>query len=128
MTAGKARLIAIFSISVIGVCAIAFLGFKIFWKPKLEVAFFYTTICAPCEGMEDFIDSVWSFQNLNNKYRVTIESVNVSGEGQVDMLLEYYDKYEVEQKDQSMPILFVGDKYFTGELEIEKAIKAHLQQ
>jgi len=77
---------------------------------EVEIDFFFSPTCPHCAREEKFLDE------LENKYPdIKINRYLVSGKENVDLLKEYYKKYDVSKSYYGMvPATFTNDKYFIG--------------
>lgn len=77
---------------------------------KIEMNFFFSPTCSHCQAEEAFIPS------LQNKYpELEVKSFNVANENNIKILMQFYKDYGVLKEEQgSVPITFIGDKYFLG--------------
>ncbi|MEW6407934.1 MAG: hypothetical protein AB1465_04545 [Patescibacteria group bacterium] len=78
-------------------------------QQKAEVNFFYSPTCPYCAQEKIFLEE------LEKKYpEVKIKKFELSG-GNIELLKEFYQNYEVPQKLWgSVPITFIDDQYFLG--------------
>ncbi len=49
------------------------------------------------------------------------------GQG-VELLFSYIDNFQVPAELQNLPLLFIGDKYYSGLEEIQKALGEYAEQ
>jgi len=93
---------------------------------KIELNFFYSETCPHCAAEKEFL------KGLENKYpEIEIKEYEViSSEANQKILKDFYDKYEVPEKDQGwVPVTFTPTKYFIGFNEtIGKEIESCLEE
>ncbi len=77
------------------------------------IIYFHVTACSSCLEVERFLDTIQGIDVLE---------YNISLSENLGLIKEYFKTYEVPEKDQSVPIIFIGDTYLSG----EKAIKGSL--
>ncbi len=86
--------------------------------------FFYGEGCPHCAKVEPFIANLSSNPNLEiHSFEVYRNSSNAK------FLQELFDNYSVPQNERGVPIVFIGDKYFVGDVDIldnlEDEISSH---
>jgi thiol-disulfide isomerase/thioredoxin len=78
---------------------------------KIEIYFFSSAICPHCKAEREFLDS------LAKKYpEIEIKEYEVVYHPENQKILqEFYDKYQVQEKDKGwVPVTFTPTKYFIG--------------
>jgi len=97
-----------------------------FQNNKVDIDFFYSKTCSHCSAANEFLNKV-SLKDSN----IRINKFDVSEKESIDLLINYYEKYKVdEQYKGSVPVIFIGNRYFVGfeknnsESKIENAINA----
>lgn len=93
---------------------------------KVDIDFFYSKTCPHCKVASDFLKEI-SLKDSDIK----IERHEVGKKDSFELLLSYYDKYNVEEEYQGgVPVIFIEDYYFVGfqkgysEQKIEETIDA----
>lgn len=79
------------------------------------IQYFHVTACSSCLEVEKFLDTI---QNKNIK----INEYNISQPENLDLVKQYFDAYRVSEEDQSVPIIFIGDTYLSGEKTIKESL------
>ncbi len=78
---------------------------------KITSVYFYSPTCASCRSMSDFLDKFSaSHKNLD------LRKYDVSDLRYKSLLDKYNEAYNVSPEDEGIvPVVFIGDKYFTDE-------------
>lgn len=95
----------------------------------IDVDFFYSKTCSHCSAADEFLNKA-SLKDSN----IRINKFDVAKRESIDLLITYYDKYEVnEEYKGNVPIIFIGNNYFIGfekdfsEVRIENLIKSLIE-
>ncbi len=75
---------------------------------------FTTYSCEECEKVKKYLKGIDS--------SVIIDEYNIGAEDAVEILQNLYALYQVEDKKQHVPTVFIGDQVFTGQEEIIEAL------
>jgi glutaredoxin len=75
---------------------------------------FTTYSCKDCEKVKEFLKGIDS--------SVIIEEYNIGAENAVEILQRLYVYYQVEDKKQHVPTVFIGNQVLTGQEEIISAL------
>jgi len=70
------------------------------------IIYFHVTGCSSCEEVDKFLSTVQGI--IVNKY-------NIAEPDNLELVKKYFKAYNVPEKDQSVPIVFIGDIYLSGE-------------
>ncbi len=96
-------------------------------KPPLEVHFFYSETCNHCAAEQRFLN------DIEKRYPdVAIHRYSTSDRSNIEFLVELLEQHGAEQYLGSVPMTFVGDKFFLGfdssqGIRIESALQRHLE-
>lgn len=97
-----------------------------------NIIFFYVTACEACEKLKAVLKELKPSYGIdyNGEYvssRVNIIEYNAGEMESLNLSKLYFKAYDVPEKDQLVPLIFIGNKYFsggkTGIGELEKTIK-----
>jgi cytochrome c biogenesis protein CcdA len=91
------------------------------------IVYFYVSPCSACEETESF------FKKLNDSYEVDnsgiktssnlkIKKYNIGDLKNFQLAMKYFEIYNVQEEDQKVPILFIGDSYLQGKDDIQKSL------
>jgi len=99
-------------------------------EEKIPVYFFYGIGCPHCANVAPFLEKI-----SNNYPQIIIYGLEIYQNQENGMaLLSMYKKYNVPQKEQGVPVIFLPDKYLSGdtpiinnlENEFKRIIKTYL--
>lgn len=76
-----------------------------------SILYFNVTGCSSCIEVEKFLSTL---QNVN------IKKLNISELDNVELVKSYFRTYKVPEDEQSVPIIFIGDSYLSGEEDIKQ--------
>lgn len=79
---------------------------------------FTTYNCEDCKKVKAFLD-----QYQKDNQEIKIEEYNIGEDSNVEILRSLYACYGVEEKQQQVPVLFLGDRVLHGEYEISSELK-----
>ncbi len=107
-------------IVVLSLLCIFFVKSKAYATNEAKCVYFFSNTCSSCMSIEREL-------NISKKYSAQeIMHLDVSDKNNLNLLFEFCDKYDVKQKDRSVPIMFLGKKVYTDEDEIIQCIKSNL--
>jgi len=80
------------------------------------IVYFYSSTCSSCQRLEGF------FSTIQSDYKnVSIIKYNIVDLNHKSLLDEYNERYHVSEEHEGIvPVVFIHDKYFTGEKTIEQ--------
>ena len=91
---------------------------------KVEIVYFYINACVSCQDEQDKIEKYMRYLNSEKDiYKLEFKAYNVFEEVHLENMLRYCDEYNVEKSERTYPIMFVGDKYYQGEDNIENGLE-----
>ncbi len=96
-----------------------------------SIVFFYVTACEDCEKVQKVLEELdfeykIPYNGKSVLSKVELVKYNVGDIEGLDISRRYINTYHVAEKDQLVPLVFIGNKYFAGgkisREELEKAI------
>jgi cytochrome c biogenesis protein CcdA/glutaredoxin len=93
-------------------------------QKKIIMVYFYINVCKSCNEAEKSLNELSSIIKESGKnISPDIRMYNIENSRSYELLLKYIDYYKVPKEKGTVPILFLGNKYFQGKDEIEKGLK-----
>jgi cytochrome c biogenesis protein CcdA/glutaredoxin len=93
-------------------------------KSEITITYFYFNACAACNEEGKFIDM---FNRLTEGKKagaqLNFRFYNTFRSSGSEALKEYIEKYKLPEDKQAVPLLFINDRFFSGEGAIEKGLK-----
>ncbi|MBM7582731.1 cytochrome c biogenesis protein CcdA/glutaredoxin [Caldicoprobacter guelmensis] len=91
---------------------------------KINIVYFYDNPCASCNEEEKFIDLFNSLVGTDKEnVKVNIAMYNVFKGGGLQLLKEYFERYNVPKEKQITPILFINDQFLAGDTAIKAGLR-----
>jgi len=86
---------------------------------QTTILYFYVETCKDCEGVSEILDSIKEqypveFENEGVNTYVKVKKFNIGEPESLQLVKKYFEVYDVPEKDQSVPIIFIGDTYLSG--------------
>lgn len=81
--------------------------------------YFYVTGCSSCLEVEKVLDTIKD---------IDIKKLNISDTENLDLIKRYFKAYEVPEEEQSVPIIFIGDAYLSGEKAIKESLISKIEE
>lgn len=98
-------------------------------ESKVEVNYFYISVCSSCHDTEKFLAELSDkcYPKIKEKNEeLLIYKYNTAEKENLNILKKYFEAYRVPEKDQSLPIVFFGESYIVGEKEIKLRLEKEL--
>lgn len=86
-------------------------------KEQQVMVLFTTYSCKDCQQVKDYIER----ENLSGEAEIL--ELNIAEDNWVEVVQAFFQEYQVEDSQRSVPILFYGDSFLSGAEEIQKGIK-----
>ena len=83
-----------------------------------HLRYFYTIGCADCIKTEKLLTTIEPIENGE----IIVEKVDINTEEGLGQLYGYFDKYNVPEKEQRVPIIFYEEGYLSSYGQIEKEL------
>lgn len=88
------------------------------------IIYFYSTTCSSCQRVKDLIET-----KETNNINISIKKYNISDLNNKSLLNEYNELYKVKEEDKGIvPVIFLHDKYFTGENNTKKYLNDEINR
>jgi cytochrome c biogenesis protein CcdA len=97
----------------------------------VELNYFYISACAACHDVDEYLVSVSDqcYPKIKEKNEeLYIYKYNTSEEDNLNLLEKFYDAYKVPEKDRTLPVVFFGSSYISGEKEIKLRLENELPE
>lgn len=98
-------------------------------EQKIEVNYFYISVCSSCRDVDEYLAGVWDRFNVQYKSRgksLSIQKYNTANEDNLNVLEKFFEAYRVPEKDRIVPIVFFGKSYISGESQIKERFEKEL--
>ncbi|NLO82374.1 MAG: hypothetical protein GX094_04860 [Clostridiales bacterium] len=86
---------------------------------QTTIVYFYVTACKECEEVAKILDTLeerypLEFDDEGNYTYVEVKKFNIGEAENLQLVRKYFEVFDVPEKEQSVPIIFVGDIYLSG--------------
>lgn len=102
------------------------------WKidpSEQTVIYFYRITCDECIKTEPIVDAVPETIRVNGEETsVNLIKINSRGQRNSDRIYMLFEEYEVPEKDQMVPIVFLREEYLAGYEQISTGLTEKLEQ
>ena len=85
------------------------------------VVYFYTTACNECNETAAY------FHSIENRFS-KLKKYNIGNPEGLKLIKEYFYVYKVPEDIQSVPLVFIGDTYFSGAKNIQDGVSEYLEK
>lgn len=87
----------------------------------IHLLYFHTEICPKCEKAEAYLGQLPKQVEASGKeYPVVVTTLSVAEDKNALLFGDLAGQYDVPKGEQQVPILFIGEKYLSGEVRIRK--------
>lgn len=90
-------------------------------EQNLSADYFFVTGCSSCEETKELIDKA------RDRIDIKIDEYNIVEPRNQNLLEQYFSIYDVDKKNQRVPIVFVGNRYFSGKDQIRQDLIPYLE-
>jgi len=99
-------------------------------KNSSSIVYFYRTVCEECiETGEDVIDSLPETVTVEGvSYPQQVIRINTRSGRNTEILQAFFQKYEVPEEDQMVPIVFTAEGYLAGYDAISSDLRKELEK
>ena len=89
----------------------------------VSLCYFYVNTCETCREAQDSIDSyIGNLRENNPGYDIRFFNYTIADTDGLELFKTYSGVYGVPLEKQLVPILFVGERFYSGEEEIENGL------
>jgi hypothetical protein len=93
------------------------------------IIYFFVSPCSACEAVDQLYKGMDARYDVNNQgktisSRIVIQKYNVGDPANLELVRRYFAAYQVPEKDQKTPVVFIGKTWLSG----EKEITSHLME
>lgn len=85
-----------------------------------KIIYFYSPACSECAKVHEYFED-----SLNSNTLETIEMIDITQGENLQLMKDYFTTYNVSKERRAVPIIFAGDKYFSGTDKIINSFKDH---
>lgn len=95
----------------------------------VSALYFYRKDCQECLDMEAFWEQFpETYQSGGVEYPCRLLNLESRTDNNGDLIRQLFEKYQVPDEDQMVPIVFLKDRYLAGQQEIEKNLLSSLEE
>jgi cytochrome c biogenesis protein CcdA len=89
------------------------------------VIYFYSSVCRACNAAEESLNEVKSAgAEARSRMEPDILVYNIEDRQNYELFQKYLDYYKVKKQDRYVPIVFLGNAYYSGLSNIQKGLRA----
>lgn len=93
------------------------------------LVYFYRLACEECNAVRPFVEGLPEAVEVNGVLTDTrVLRLNTRSGNNNEKVRKFFTAYDVPEADQSVPIVFIGDRYLSGQEAIEAGLEALLTQ
>lgn len=97
-------------------------------KDVIHLLYFRTEICSKCEKAEEALEQLPGLVRVDGQeYPVVITELSVAEEENALFFGALAEQYEIPEREQQVPIVFLGEKYLSGESQIREQMAGLLE-
>jgi glutaredoxin len=94
---------------------------------QTTILHFYVTACRECEEVSNILNSLEDGYSIELEDKlvyshVVLKEFNIGESENLELVKKYFGVYKVPEKEQSVPIIFIGDTYLSGRQAIQQEL------
>lgn len=95
----------------------------------ISALYFYRKDCQECLNMEPFWEQIpETYKSGGEEYSCSIGKLESRTDNNGELIRHLFERYQVPDEDQMVPIVFLKDSYLAGQQEIEENLLALLEE
>ena len=92
-------------------------------KTNVTIVYFYMSVCAQCKDAEKYLAQIDTIaKSTGYPVKPVIRMYNLFEEQNYHLLDKYFEQYKVPLSEQSTPVIFIGENFYTGQDAIKEGV------